>query len=67
MSAWADLLRAIAALLWPLLAFVILFLFRREIRDILRKVKRGKFFGQELELDSQQKQPGQLRRRKIEL
>jgi hypothetical protein len=61
MSDWADLLRAIAALLWPLLVLVVVFLFRREIRDILRKVKRGKILGQELEIETQLKQPGKLR------
>ena len=51
MLAWAELLKAIAALLWPICAFVALFLFRPEIRGILRRIRKGKLLGQEVELD----------------
>ena len=46
----AGLLQAIAALLWPILTFVLVWRFRIEIADLLKRVKRGKFLGQELEL-----------------
>ncbi len=66
MSDWANLLRAIAALLWPIFAFVALFLFRREIRKFLNRIKRGKLFGQEVELEEELKRldagQGQLRK-----
>jgi hypothetical protein len=60
MSQWADLLRAIATLLWPILGFVVLWVFKEEIREILRRLKSGKILGQELELEV--RRPGQLRR-----
>lgn len=50
MDAWAELLKAIASLLWPILAFAALFLFRPEIRSILQRIRKGKVLGQELEL-----------------
>lgn len=51
MKEFAELLQGIAALLWPILTFVLLLIFRREIVDVARRLKRGKFLGQELELD----------------
>jgi len=50
MEAWAEFLKAIAALLWPIFAFSALFLFRPEIRNILQRIRKGKLLGQELEL-----------------
>lgn len=47
----SNLLKAIAALLWPLLAFTILFLFKKEVAEILKRLKGGRFFGQEIELN----------------
>lgn len=46
----AELIQAIAALLWPILTFVLVWRFRSEIADLLKRVKRGKFLGQELEI-----------------
>jgi len=46
----ADLLRAIATLLWPLLAIASCVYFRSEISEFLKRLKRGKLLGQELEL-----------------
>jgi hypothetical protein len=48
---YAILLQAIATLLWPLFAFTTLFLFRSEITDIARRLKKGKLLGQEIELN----------------
>lgn len=49
----AELLKAIASLLWPVLVFVALLLFRAEIAGLIGRVKKGKFFGQELELSDE--------------
>lgn len=56
MEAAANLIKAIAALLWPLLGFVVLFLFKQQIRELLRRLKKGKLFGQEVELEASLKQ-----------
>jgi hypothetical protein len=50
LQAWAELLKAIATLLWPIFAFSAAFFFRAELRSILRRIKKGKVLGQELEL-----------------
>ena len=47
----AELIRAIASLLWPILTFTALYIFRQQLRDILARLKRGKLLGQEIELD----------------
>jgi hypothetical protein len=46
-----DLLRAISTLLWPAFAFWIFFTYKEEIRSLLRRIKKGKLFGQEIELE----------------
>lgn len=48
---FATLLQAIAALLWPIFAFTALFVFRSQIADIARRLKKGKLLGQEIELN----------------
>ncbi|MFL6211627.1 MAG: hypothetical protein ACJ74W_22450 [Pyrinomonadaceae bacterium] len=50
MKEFAEIIQAIAALLWPILTFVLVWRFRAEIADLLKRLKRGKFLGQELEL-----------------
>src|SRR5688572_23557579 len=50
MKEFAELLQAIASLLWPILTFVVILVFGKEIKDIIKRLKRGKLFGQELEL-----------------
>ncbi|MDO9462493.1 MAG: hypothetical protein Q7J61_01670, partial [Deltaproteobacteria bacterium] len=50
MSEFSELLKAIASLLWPILGFVSLFLFRDEIANAIGRIKKGKFLGQEVEL-----------------
>ena len=52
MKSAADLLSAIATLLWPIFAFIVLFIYRKQVETILDRLKRGKFLGQELELES---------------
>lgn len=44
------LLGAIASVLWPVFAFVSLSIFYKEIRSLLGRVQKGKFLGQEIEL-----------------
>jgi vacuolar-type H+-ATPase subunit I/STV1 len=50
MSEISELIKAIASLLWPIVAFVALFMFKAQIADIVSRLKRGKVLGQELEL-----------------
>jgi hypothetical protein len=50
----ADLISAVAALTWPLVALAIVRWFRPEIRAILSRIRKGKFLGQEIELDELQ-------------
>lgn len=52
----AELIRAIASLLWPILTFTALYMFRQELHDILSRLKRGKLLGQEIELDKSLKE-----------
>ncbi len=50
----AEIINAIASLLWPLITACAIYLFRTEIRDLLRRlshIKKGKLFGTEIELD----------------
>jgi hypothetical protein len=46
----ADLVRAVAALLWPLFAFYALYRFGPDIKSLAARLKKGKLFGQEIEL-----------------
>lgn len=56
MESLSNLIKAIASFLWPILGFVVVYLFKEEIRDLLRRLKKGKLFGQEVELDASLKQ-----------
>ena len=47
----ATLLRAIATLLWPILVFVALWVFREPLAQALSRLKKGKILGQEFELE----------------
>ena len=51
MKEFAELLRAISTLLWPALALWFFLTYKDEIRALLRRVKKGKLFGQEIELE----------------
>ena len=46
----AALLQAVSALLWPILTFVALLMFKSQISDIAKRLKKGKLLGQEIEL-----------------
>jgi len=52
----SDLLKSIATLLWPLIVFWIILRFSAEIRELLRRFRKGKLLGQEIELDPEVKQ-----------
>lgn len=52
MTEVAALIQSIAALLWPLLAFTALFVFRSEIADLASRLRKGKLLGQEIEMDA---------------
>jgi len=46
-----NLIIALSNLLWPIVILIIILLFRSDISKLLTRVKKGKFFGQELELN----------------
>lgn len=46
----AQLISAIAQLLWPLVAFAAILMFRPQLTDLLQRLRKGKLFGQEIEL-----------------
>ena len=45
------LLKGIAAVLWPLVVVVAIFVFRKELQALLARLRKAKFLGGELELD----------------
>src|SRR6266446_8286254 len=51
-----DLLRAISTLLWPAFAFWLFFTYKEEIRTLLRRIRKGKLLGQEIELEDSLRQ-----------
>jgi hypothetical protein len=46
-----ELIKAVADLLWPIFAFVVFGKFRKPLVRLLPRLKKGKFFGQEIELE----------------
>jgi hypothetical protein len=49
----AALVQAVASLLWPVLVLLTILMFRAELAEVLgqfKRMKRGKLFGQEIEL-----------------
>jgi len=53
MEKLASLLQGIASLLWVAFAFVLLFRFAPQIGRLLDRLKKGKFLGQEIELEEE--------------
>src|SRR5438067_9078998 len=47
----AAVIQACATLLWPIFAFVALLVFRPQLQQLLGRLRKGKFLGQEVELD----------------
>lgn len=56
----SELLKAIASLLWPLFAFVTLFIFKTQIGEAIARLKKGKLLGQEVELSESLKNLNEL-------
>src|SRR2546430_14351817 len=48
-----ELIKALGALLWPIAILILIFVFQKEARGLVRgrKLKKGKLFGQEFELE----------------
>lgn len=46
-----ELITAIAHFLWPIVTLIIVLVFRSDITGLLRRIRKGKLFGQEMELD----------------
>jgi len=45
------LIVALASLLWPIVSLIIVLVFRADLAALLKRVRKGKIFGQEMELD----------------
>lgn len=50
MDGYAQIIAAIASLLWPLVVLTGLLLFKADIKAVLHRLRRGKVMGQEIEL-----------------
>ena len=46
-----ELIVAVATLLWPIVTLILILVFRKDLTALLARVRKGKLFGQELELD----------------
>lgn len=51
MQDFAELLKGIAAVLWPLVVVVAIIIFRKELQALLARLRKAKFLGGEVELD----------------
>lgn len=47
-----ELIIALASLLWPIVTLIIILVFRSDLSALLKRVRKGKILGQEMELDS---------------
>jgi hypothetical protein len=56
-----ELILAISELLWPILAFIAILVFKKDINQILNRIKRGKILGNEFELDKEVDEQSALR------
>jgi hypothetical protein len=50
LKAWGDFLRGLGYLLWPLFAFIVAFVYKKDISFFLMRLKKGKGLGGEVEL-----------------
>lgn len=50
MADYARIITAVASMLWPLVVFTALLIFRKDIKAVLQRLRRGKVMGQEIEL-----------------
>ena len=46
-----ELIVALASLLWPIVTLIIVLVFRSDLAALLKRVRKGKILGQEMELD----------------
>lgn len=46
-----ELIVALATLLWPIVTLIVILVFRKDLTALLARVRKGKLFGQEVELD----------------
>ena len=53
LTALADLVSAIAALLWPLAIFLLLCVYRAEVRRVFQRLRKARVMGQEVELQDE--------------
>jgi hypothetical protein len=51
-SELSDVIKALAALAWPLAIIILLLLFKRDVKALISRLRRGKFLGQEIELEA---------------
>jgi len=51
-----EFIVAISKILWPIIVLVIVIMFKKEIASLLKRIRKGKLFGQELELDNEIKE-----------
>ncbi len=51
-----ELIIAISKILWPIIVLVIVIVFKNEIASLFKRLRKGKLFGQELELDNEIKE-----------
>jgi hypothetical protein len=47
----SDLMKGLASLAWPVVALVALVLFRGEVGGLIKRIRKAKVFGQDIELD----------------
>lgn len=52
-EAWSKVIAAIGQVLWPLVLAIAVMIFRSDLSSILKRLKKGKLLGQEVELDPQ--------------
>jgi hypothetical protein len=48
-----ELIIAISKILWPIIVLAIVIIFKKEIASLIKRIRKGKLFGQELELDNE--------------
>ena len=53
MTAFAEIIKSISSLLWPILVFYFINEFKSDISTLLSRLKKGKLFGQEIELTNE--------------
>jgi uncharacterized protein YutE (UPF0331/DUF86 family) len=53
-----EFIVAVSHFAWPIATLIIIFLFRKDISMLLRRIRKGKLFGQEMELDPEIKEFG---------